>query len=41
MPEKLLEYNRLEIKRQLDNEDNCKSMVKTVQELVKCQFTDR
>lgn len=41
MPEKLLEYNRLEIIKQIENEDSCREMVQTVKKTIADKFVDK
>lgn len=41
MPEKLLEYNRLEIINRVENEEYCKEMVQDVKEMIIKHFSNR
>lgn len=41
MPEKLLGYNRLEIIKQIENEDSCREMVQTVKKTIADKFVDK
>lgn len=41
MPERLLEFNRLEIERQLKNDEDLKVLVVKVQNIIQEKFPDR
>lgn len=41
MPERLLEFNRLELARRLQNPDETKRLIKNVQELIKLKFKNK